>query len=244
MTVNVTTDAFPAASRALTIRLFVPVCRGTDTDHVLVPEAVPLPPRSLNHVTDDTPMLSLDVPDSVTVGEVVANDPPDVGEVMTMVGAVVSACCGTENAVGALHAVVPLDVMLCTCHVAAPAASVIPGDTRHVPPAAQPAFAAVVVDEITTLPVLSFTSRWYEAALVAAVHEKAGIDVAIDPIGDKGVAIPATEPVIVHMNDWEAVNTPSDTFAVTAYVPAVLGVPLIRPVLALTVKPGGRPVAP
>jgi hypothetical protein len=30
---------------------------------------------------------------------------------------------------------------------------------------------------------------------------------------------------------------------VTAYVPAVLGTPLIKPEVALTDKPGGRPVA-
>ena len=155
-----TTDALPAASRALTITLFVPTCSGTDADHALVPDAVPLPPRSLNHVTEDTPTLSFEVPDTVTVGDVVVNDAADVGEVIAIVGAVLSAGCGTENVVGALHAVVPLDVMVCTCQVAVPGARATPGDTWHVPPVPQPALAAVVVDEMTMFPLLSFTSRW------------------------------------------------------------------------------------
>ena len=79
--------------------------------------------------------------------------------------------------------------------------------------------------------------------MVAAVHEKAGVVVVIDPIGDNGVAVPAIEPVIVHVNGWDAVSTPSETVAVTPYVPAVVGVPLMSPVLELRLRPGGRPLA-
>jgi hypothetical protein len=57
---------FPAASRAVIVSTFVPVCRPIPLAvQLVVPVALPLPPRLLAHVTWVTPMLSAAVPPSV-----------------------------------------------------------------------------------------------------------------------------------------------------------------------------------
>ena len=50
-------------------------------------------------------------------------------------------------------------------------------------------------------------------------------------------------PVTAHVNVCDVVSVPSEAPAVTEYVPAVVAVPEINPVLAMTVRPGGNPVA-
>ena len=53
----------PAASRAVTVRTFVPSWRAMPlADQEVVPVAVPLPPRSFDQVTWVTPTLSDAVP--------------------------------------------------------------------------------------------------------------------------------------------------------------------------------------
>ena len=64
MTVRVAVAVLFAASRAVTVTMLEPGCRVIPpvTDHVEVPAAVPLPPRSLAHVTWVMLMLSPAVP--------------------------------------------------------------------------------------------------------------------------------------------------------------------------------------
>jgi hypothetical protein len=58
-TVKVAVAVLPAASRAVTVRMFKPSCRVIlPADQVVVPEATPLPPRLFAHVTRVTPTLS------------------------------------------------------------------------------------------------------------------------------------------------------------------------------------------
>jgi hypothetical protein len=52
-----------------------------------------------------------------------------------------------------------------------------------------------------------------------------------------------SDAAIVHVNAREAEPPVAVTVAVVAYVPAVVGVPAMRPVDAATATPGGRPVA-
>jgi len=90
-TVTVSMPAFPAASDAVTVIMFVPFCSGTpDTLQFEVPEATPLPPRSLDHRTCVTPMLSLAVPPRFIVAPLAVYDELLVGDVIVATGRVVS----------------------------------------------------------------------------------------------------------------------------------------------------------
>jgi hypothetical protein len=74
-----------------------------------------------------------------------------------------------------------------------------------------------------------------------AVYVVAFVGVAIAAVG--GVASPVGA-VITHVNVCEAVNPPlSVARAATEYVPAVVPAPEMNPVLAISVNPGGSPVA-
>ena len=91
MTVNVSVVVFPAASLAVTVRILVPLSRLIPlTLQLVVPEAVPLPPRLLLQVTLVTPTLSEAVPPRLMEDDVVLNVSRLVGEVIATVGAVVS----------------------------------------------------------------------------------------------------------------------------------------------------------
>ena len=46
-----------------------------------------------------------------------------------------------------------------------------------------------------------------------------------------------------HVNDLDADNVPSETDAVTAWLPAAVGVPAMRPLDVLSETPVGSPVA-
>ncbi len=76
----------------------------------------------------------------------------------------------------------------------------------------------------------------------------------------QGAAVPVSKPglpsfwpglvqppppagLIVQVNDALPLCPPLDAVAVTLYVPAVVGVPLITPLDELSDRPGGRPVA-
>src|SRR5207245_1584308 len=67
MTLRVAVPVLPAASRAVIVRTFVPLCRTIPLAvQLVVPVAVPLPPRLFAHVTWVTPMLSAAVPATVS----------------------------------------------------------------------------------------------------------------------------------------------------------------------------------
>ena len=63
---RVVVPEFPAPSHAATVMMLVPVCKGTDADHDVVPEAVPVPPAESHQVTLVTPTLSTVVPLNVS----------------------------------------------------------------------------------------------------------------------------------------------------------------------------------
>src|SRR6202040_3842589 len=54
---------------------------------------------------------------------------------------------------------------------------------------------------------------------------------------------PVAGGATVQVNDWLLDSAPCTAVAVTAYTPAVVGVPAMRPVGASTPSPGGRPTA-
>ncbi|PYN64454.1 MAG: hypothetical protein DMD93_22490 [Candidatus Rokuibacteriota bacterium] len=67
VTVKVSVAVLPAASRAWTVSMFVPIWRTIPLAvQAVVPVAVPLPPRLFAHVTWVTPTLSDAVPPSVS----------------------------------------------------------------------------------------------------------------------------------------------------------------------------------
>ena len=91
VTVKLSVAVLPAASRAVTVSTFVPDWRTIPlADQLVVPVAVPLPPRLFAHVTWVTPTLSAAVPPSVRGVVVVLWVEAEVGEVMVTVGGVVS----------------------------------------------------------------------------------------------------------------------------------------------------------
>ena len=91
LTVKLSVEVLPAASRAWTVSTLVPIWRTTPLAvQLVVPLAVPLPPRLFAHVTCVTPTLSDAVPPSVRRLALVLKVGLEVGEVMVTVGAVVS----------------------------------------------------------------------------------------------------------------------------------------------------------
>jgi hypothetical protein len=93
VTASVSVLTLPAASRAVTVRVFSPGNRVIPlADQLVVPVAVPVPPvRLFDQETCVTPTLSEAVPPSVTDAVVVLKVVPAVGDVMVTVGAVLSA---------------------------------------------------------------------------------------------------------------------------------------------------------
>jgi hypothetical protein len=72
VTVSTSVPVLFAASLAVTVSTFGPLCSAMLLHvHVVVPEHVPLPPRSLTQVTCATPTLSVAVPPSVIGVDVV-----------------------------------------------------------------------------------------------------------------------------------------------------------------------------
>jgi hypothetical protein len=91
VTASVSWAVLPAASRAVTVTMFTP-CWSAILDAVQfdVPEAIPLPPRSLTHVTCVTPTLSLAVPPMLSGVAVTVKVGFELGVVIVTVGWVVS----------------------------------------------------------------------------------------------------------------------------------------------------------
>src|SRR3972149_4854214 len=89
VTVRVLLLLFPAASHAVTVRRLVPGRSAMPlADQVVVPVAVPLPPRSFIQVTWVTPTLSDAVPLRVSEGNPVLSVGFEVGKVMATLGGV------------------------------------------------------------------------------------------------------------------------------------------------------------
>jgi hypothetical protein len=104
--VRVSVPVFPAASRAVTVSTFGPARRGIPvTVQLVVPLAVPLPPRSFAQVTWVTPTVSAAVPPRLRGLLLVLKVGFEVGAVRLTVGGVVSA-----GATGVELAVAPADV--------------------------------------------------------------------------------------------------------------------------------------
>ena len=91
VTVTVSTPELPAASNAVTVMTFVPFCSGMpDALQVVVPDATPLPPRSLDHLTCVTPTLSVAVPPRFIDEPLAVYHELRVGVVIAATGRVVS----------------------------------------------------------------------------------------------------------------------------------------------------------
>ena len=91
VTVSESAPILPAASRAVMVITLLPVWSPIDgTLHVVVPDAVPLPPLLFDQVTDATPTLSAAVPPSDRLAVVDVNDVPVVGVEIEADGRVVS----------------------------------------------------------------------------------------------------------------------------------------------------------
>lgn len=91
MTVSVSVRVLPAASRAVTVNVVEP--RTSEmllVFQLAVPVAVPLPPRLLDQVTCVTPTLSEALPRNVMLEDEVVRVELLVGDVMVMLGCVVS----------------------------------------------------------------------------------------------------------------------------------------------------------
>src|SRR5213080_1530077 len=89
--VTVCVVVLPAASRAVIVSTFDPVWRAIPLAvQLVVPVAVPLPPRLFAHVTCVTPTLSDALPRNARRGLLVLKVAPKVGEVIATVGGMVS----------------------------------------------------------------------------------------------------------------------------------------------------------
>ena len=227
----------PAASRAVTTMTFDPLCNTMPlTLQLVVPVAVPLPPRSLAHVTCVTPTASLAEPPTVNGVVLVVKVVPDVGVPIEIAGAVVSA--GVNVTVSESVRVLFAASRAVTVMTFAPLCKVMPATLQLVVPVAVPLPPRSFVHVTCVTPTASAAvpPTVSVAELVAKVVDVVGV--AMEIVG--AVVSPAAT---VHVNVCEAVSTPSDTVAVTEYVPLVVGVPEMNPVVAPRLSPGGRPVA-
>jgi hypothetical protein len=90
--VTLAVPMLPAASRAVTVSTFDPDCRAIPLAvQLVIPLAIPEPPRLFVQVTWVTPTLSDAVPCRVREELAVVYAGPDVGDVIAIVGFVVSA---------------------------------------------------------------------------------------------------------------------------------------------------------
>src|SRR5688572_30450112 len=117
----------PAASSATTVIRLTPGCRAAlATLQVVVPAALPLPPRLLVHVTSVTPTSSLDVPDRLTTSSFVTLAPDGVA--MARAGALLSDVIDTRSLERWPAASLAVTVMTFT-----PGMSATPADHEVVP---------------------------------------------------------------------------------------------------------------
>src|SRR5439155_22198936 len=89
VTVSTVVVVLPAASFAVTVSRLAPACSAIPVAvQLVVPRAVPLPPRLLFHVTCVTPTLSDAVPPSASDDVGVLYVEPEVGDAMATAGGV------------------------------------------------------------------------------------------------------------------------------------------------------------
>ena len=101
--------------------------------------------------------------------------------------------------------------------------------------------APLLLDQVTCVtPTLSVLVPEREIGDVVNVEPEVGETMLTDGGAVSAVGAPV---VIVQLNACDVVSTPSDTFAVTEKVPAVVPAPEMNPVLEPNVSPGGRLVA-
>ena len=109
VTESVSIPTLPAASRALTVMRFVPATSAIAPEfQLVVPLAVPDPPRLLVQLTCVTPTLSELVPPSVIDVVLLVYDVFDVGDAMLIKGSVVSGG-GCVGAAAIVHVNVAFD---------------------------------------------------------------------------------------------------------------------------------------
>jgi len=142
VTVRTSVPLLPAPSRAVTVITLTPAERAIDgmvQDDV--PDAVPLPPRSLVQVTCVTAMSSEAVPPRAMVPLPVEYVVAAVGVAITIEGIFPS---GTMKSRAPLHGPAPAAFDARTDQDARPAARATPGETRQTAPlVVQPACAGV-----------------------------------------------------------------------------------------------------
>jgi hypothetical protein len=123
-----------------------------------------------------------------------------------------------------------------------PVCKPIAGTLHVVVPDAEP-LPPRLFDQLTDVtPTLSDAVPPNDTAVPVDVNAVpvVGVPIAIDGGVVSDVAPDATDHVKVNAADW---STPSETLAVTEYVPAFVSVPEMNPVVEPMKSPGGRPVA-
>lgn len=134
----------------------MPAFAATLADQLVVPVAVPLPPRLFDQETDATAPLSEAVPDIWMTECLVSQvDPAPDGATMPTAGLTLS---GTANAIATLQGPAPVDVIVSTVHLADPGASATFGLNEQTVVVAQPAADAVTVVRIRPAVLLSSTT--------------------------------------------------------------------------------------
>src|SRR5436190_1247306 len=173
-------DVLPAASLAVTVMTLAPVCSARPcADHDVVPEAMPLPPRSFDHRTSVTPKTSDAVPPSVSVAAVVVSVSAAVGAVIAIDGATASVSVMVRTSVATL----PAASLAVTVMTLAPGCKETLATDHAVVPVATP-LPPLSLDQLTCdTPNASLAVP--PSASVADVVEKvvAAVGVAIEIVG-------------------------------------------------------------
>jgi hypothetical protein len=208
------------------VTTFEPASSGIAAVQFVVPVAIPLPPRSVDHLTCVTPTLSFALPPIVSGDEAVENVVPVVGVAIDTIGVMASVVVVERVTVIDAVPVLPAASRAVIVMTFAPVTSGIPAALQLVVPVAVP-LPPRSLDHVTwvtpTLSAAEPLKRIVDAVMVVPV-----VGVAIDTVGR--VVSPAGA-VMTHENVCEAVRTLSEARAVTVYVPAVVPAPETSPVL-------------
>jgi hypothetical protein len=211
VTVEVFVAALPAASRAVIVSTFDPVWRTTPLAvQLVVPVAVPLPPRLFAHVTWVTPTLSDAVPPRVRRELLVVKVGLEVGDVMVTVGAVASLRVTVKVFVAGL----PAASRAVTVSTFDPAWRTTPLAVQLVVPAAVPLPPRLFAHVTWVTPTLSdaVPPRVRRELLVA----KVGLEVGDMMVTVGGVvSVPVPVPVPVASREMVSPSAVKVTFALT-----------------------------
>ena len=182
MTVKTSVPLLFAASCAVTVMMFVPLCKPTDaTLQLVVPVVNPVPPRSFDQLTAVTPRSSEDVPPIVKTEEVVAYVAADVGPMMVTVGAVVS---------GGVYVTVIVSVFWLAAASRALTVMVLVPDWRAMPAALQLVVPLAVPLPPRSLDQLTCVTLTLSEAVPETVKADEAVVYAIEgKDGEKGVLV-------------------------------------------------------